>query len=198
MFGSWKVRRKKTKVSVHEDAPNPPKKSFSFWNLFRSVDDVSSFAHFKRRLGAKESGSGRELPTWLKTASLNRIRKSSEMPRKREYPDTPPTLPPKATSSSIQYVTPPPRRRQRKNRSGSQMSLFSISLEHRSRSMQSLLLDQREGYQMRTVRATPPPRKKRSATPSARQGKAELTSASEEKNEKIVSPKAKVGQKCSF
>ena len=121
----------------------------SFLNLFRKSDeDIGSFAVFRRRRNSSKGksrvhslypGVGR----WLgKTASLHRFqipgsrfrRASPEVDpsRKREYPETPPRPPPKVSTS-------PPRRRRRRNRSGSQFSLFSISLEQKSRSMQSLL-----------------------------------------------------------
>ena len=112
----------------------------SFLSLFRRSDeDVGEKSKGKKSKDGHYSAVGR----WLgKTASLHRFQVpgpksrpwSPEDPgRKREYPETPPRPPPHRVSTS------PPRRRRRRNRSGSQFSLFSISLEQRSRSMQSLL-----------------------------------------------------------
>ena len=116
----------------------------SFLSLFRRSDeDVGEKSKGKKGKDGHYSAVGR----WLgKTASLHRFQvpgsKSrpwspvgfpEDQGRKREYPETPPRPPPHRVSTS------PPRRRRRRNRSGSQFSLFSISLEQRSRSMQSLL-----------------------------------------------------------
>ena len=122
----------------------------SFLNLFRKSDeDTGGFAAFRRSKGnsSREHYPAAAVGKWLgKTASLHRFQvpgsKSrpwspvgvpEDQGRKREYPETPPRPPPHRVSTS------PPRRRRRRNRSGSQFSLFSISLEQRSRSMQSLL-----------------------------------------------------------
>ena len=119
----------------------------SFLNLFRKSDeDAGGFAAFRRSKG-KSREHYPAVGKWLgKTASLHRFQVpgpryrqqgpaaggAADPSRKREYPETPPRPPPKISTS-------PPRRRRRRNRSGSQFSLFSISLEQKSRSMQSLL-----------------------------------------------------------
>lgn len=116
----------------------------SFLNLFRKSDEeTGGFAVFRKSKGKSRDHSP-AVGKWLgKTASLHRFHLpvsrfkqgtagSADPTRKREYPDTPPRPPPKISTS-------PPRRRRRRNRSGSQFSLFSISLEQKSRSMQSLL-----------------------------------------------------------
>ena len=124
----------------------------SFLNLFRKSDeDTGGFAAFRRSKGnsSREHYPAAAVGKWLgKTASLHRFQVpgsrfrqqgppaaaggAADPSRKREYPETPPRPPPKISTS-------PPRRRRRRNRSGSQFSLFSISLEQKSRSMQSLL-----------------------------------------------------------
>ena len=118
----------------------------SFLNLFRKSDeDIDRFAAFRRKKGgSRDHYPAVAVGRWLgKTASLHRFHVpgsrfkhgpegQADASRKREYPETPPRPPPKISTS-------PPRRRRRRNRSDSQFSVFSISLEQKSRSMQSLL-----------------------------------------------------------
>ena len=128
----------------------------SFLDLFRkSAEEPGGFFVPRRR--RRSESRGRDcypVGRWLgKTASLHRFQvpssKSQADPatRKREYPATPPRPPPPPPPK---VSTSPPRRRRRRNRSGgSQFSLFSISLEQKSRSMQSLLQGARGGDSQR-------------------------------------------------
>ncbi len=176
MFGTLKMRitgrecSRDREISLGDEGDKGRSHS-SLWSRFRS-----SYDGIKRRLvggggGHSEGVSASGQHNWMRTASLQRWMDS--LSRKREHPpETPPKLPPKTLSKSAvfqQCATPPPRRRRRRNRSGSQMSsIFFISLEHRSKSMQSLMNDRREEYLLRSVGVTPPPRRRRrSATPSA-------------------------------
>ena len=115
----------------------------SFLDLFRKPDEeLGGFFVPRRRRSQSRGRDCYPVGRWLgKTASLHRFqvptsRGQADPTRKREYPQTPPRPPPLPPKNS----TSPPQRRRRRNRSGgSQFSLFSISLEQKSRSMQSLL-----------------------------------------------------------
>ena len=85
-FGSWKSRGKV--VMVKED-----------FAMSESIEEeFTSFLRRQTSVEAWQINEGKQLPSWMKTASLNRCNRTPPLPPKSRLPE-PPTPPPRGRKS---------------------------------------------------------------------------------------------------